>query len=53
MKRPHGESIMGEDEEQPATRAQIEALIVRLHGVNAAEDDENCSGDGSTEDWLS
>ena len=44
---------MGEDEEQPATRARIEALIARLHGVNAAEDDEICSGDGSTEDWLS
>ena len=47
------ESIMGEDEEQPATRARIEALIVRLHGVNAAEDDEIDSGDVSTEDWLS
>ena len=53
VKRPHGESIMGEDEEQPATRARIEALIARLHGVNASEDDEICSGDGSTEDWLS
>ena len=44
---------MNEDEEQPATRARIEALIAGLHGVNAAEDDEICSDDEITEEWLS
>ena len=53
VKRPHGESIVGEDEEQPSTLTQIEALIAGLHRVTAAKDDEICSGDGSTEDWLS
>ena len=50
VKRPHGESIKGEDEEQLATPA---ALIAGLHRVTAAKDDEICSGNGSTEDWLS
>ena len=42
VKRAHDESIVTDDEEQPGTRAQIS--IAGLHGVNAAEDDEICSG---------
>ena len=53
VKRPHGESIVSEDEEQPAIQARIETLVAGLHGVNAAEDDEVCSGDGFTIEWLS
>ena len=53
MKRAHGESIVTDEEEQPGTPARISALIAGLHGVNAAEDDETCSGDGITDEWLS
>ena len=53
VKCAHGESIVNDDEEQPGTRAQIAALIAGLHDVNAAEDDEICSGDGITDEWLS
>ena len=53
MKPAHGDSIVNDDEEQPGTRARISALIAGLHGVNAAEDDEVCSGDGITDEWLS
>ena len=49
VKRAHGESIVNDDEEQPRTRARISALIAGLHSVNAAEDDEICSGDGITD----
>ena len=53
MKRAHGDSIVNDDEEEPGTRARISALIAGLHGVNAAEDGEICSGDGITDEWLS
>ena len=53
VKRAHGESIVTDDEEQPGTRAWISALIAGLHGVDAAEDDETCSGDGKNGEWLS
>ena len=52
VKRAHGESIVNGDEEQLGTRARISALIAGLHGVNAAEDDEICSGDGITYEWM-
>ena len=35
------------------TRARISALIAGLHGVNAAEDDEDSNRDAVTEEWLS
>ena len=44
---------MNDDDEQRGTRAQLSALIGGLHGVNAAEDDEICSGDGVNDEWLS
>ena len=53
LKRAHGESIVNDDEEQPAARARISVLIAGLQGVDAAEDDEICSGDGITDEWLS
>ena len=53
MKRAHGDSIVNDDEEQPGTQARISSLIAGLHGVNAVEDDEICSGDGITDEWLS
>ena len=46
VKRAHGESIVNDDEEQLGTRARISNLIAGLHGVDAAEDDEICNGDG-------
>ena len=49
----HNESIVTDDEEQPGTRAWISNLIEGLHGVDAAEDDEICSGDGIPDEWLS
>ena len=52
MKRAHGDSIVNDDEEQPGTRARISALVAGLH-VNAAEDDEICSGEGMNDEWLS
>ena len=51
--RTDGESIVADDEEQPGTRAWISTPIAGLRGVNAAGDDENCSGDGITDEWLS
>ena len=53
VKRTHSESIVNDDDEQPGTRARLSALIAGLHGVNAAEDDEICSGDGIIDEWLS
>ena len=53
MKRAHGESFVNVDGEQPGTRPRISALIAGLHGVNGAEVDEICSGDGITDEWLS
>ena len=44
LKRAYGESIVNDNEEQPGTRARISALIAGLNGVDAAEDDEMCSG---------
>ena len=32
------------------TRVRISALIAGIHGVNVAEDDEVCSGDGITDE---
>ena len=52
MKRAHSDSIVNDDEEQPGTRARISVLNAGLHGVNAAEGDEVCSGDGITDEWL-
>ena len=51
--RAHGESIVTDEEEQAGTRALISTLIVRLHGVDVAEDSEISSGDGMTDEWLS
>ena len=53
VKRAHGERIVNDNEEQPGTRAWISNLIAGLHGVDAAEDDEICSGDGIPDEWLS
>ena len=53
VKRAHGDSIVNDDEEKLGTRAWMSALIAGLHGVNPAEDDEICSGDGITDEWLS
>ena len=53
VKRAHGESVVTDDEEQPGTRARISNLIAGLHGVDTAEDDEICNGDGSPDKWLS
>ena len=53
VKRAHGESIVNDDEEQPGTRARISNLSAGLHGVDAAEDDEICNGDGIADEWLS
>ena len=53
VKRAHGESVVNDDEEQPGTRARISNLIAGLHGVDAAEDDEMCSGEGMNDEWLS
>ena len=53
VKRAHGESDVNDDEEQPGRRARISNLISGHHGVDAAEDDELCSGDGIPDDWLS
>ena len=55
MKRAHSESIVNDDEEQPGTRTgRISNLIAAgLHGVDAAEDDEMCSGEGMNDEWLS
>ena len=53
MKRAHGESIVNDDEEQPGTRARISNLLAGLHGVDAAEDDEICSGEGINDEWWS
>ena len=44
---------MNVDEEQPGTRARISNLIAGVHGVDAAEDDEMCSGEGRNDEWLS
>ena len=48
--RAHGESIVSDDEEQPGTRARISNLIAGLHAVDAAEDDEICSGEGTNDE---
>ena len=53
MKSAHDEVTVNDDDEQPGTRTRISALIARLHGVNAAEDDGILSGDGITDEWLS
>ena len=53
VKRAHGGSIVNDDEEQPRTRARITNLIAGLHGADASEDGEMCSGDGITDEWLS
>ena len=53
VKRAHGESILNDDEEQPVTRAWISNLIAGLHGVDTAENDEMCSGDGIPDESLS
>ena len=53
LKRAHEKSTANDDEEQPRTRARISNLIAGLHGVNAAEDDEICSGDEVPDEWLS
>ena len=53
LKRAHKKSTANDDEEQPWTRARISNLIAGLHGVDAAEDDEFCSGDGVNDEWLS
>ena len=53
VKRAHGESIVNDDEKQPGTRAPISNLFAGLHGVDAAEDNEMCSGEGMNEEWLS
>ena len=53
MKRAHEKSTANDDEEQPRTSARISNLIAGLHGVDAAEDDEICNGDGVPDEWLS
>ena len=53
LKRAHKKSTANDDEEQPGTRARISNLIAGLHGVDAVEDDEICSGDGVNDEWLS
>ena len=53
VKRAHCESVVNDDEEQRGTRARISNLIAGLHGVDAAEDDEMCSGEGMNDEWLS
>ena len=53
LKRAHEKSIANDDEEQPGTRARISNSIAGLHGVDAAEDDEICNGDGVPDEWLS
>ena len=53
VKRAHGDSIVNDDEVAPGTWALISTLIAGFHGVNVAEDDEVCSGDGITDEWLS
>ena len=42
-----------DDEEQPGTRARISYRTAGPHGVDAAEDDEMCSGEGMNDEWLS
>ena len=53
VKRAHGESNVNDDEGQLGTSAWISNLIAGLHGVDAAEDDEMCSGEGMNDEWLS
>ena len=53
VKRAHSDSIVTDDDEQSGTRARLPALITGSHGVNAAEDDEICSGYGINDEWLS
>ena len=53
LQRAHKKSTANDDEEQPVTRARISNLIAGLHGVDAAEDGEICSGDGVNDEWLS
>ena len=52
VKRAHGDSIVNDDDEQPGTRARLSVFIAGVHGVNAAEDDEICCGDGINDEWL-
>ena len=52
VKREHGGSVVTDDEEQPGTRARISNLIAGPHGVDAAEDDETCSGDGINDECV-
>ena len=44
-----------DEEEQPAVRARLSAMIASLHGVDVAEDDEatNCQGNWFKDDWMS
>ena len=53
MKRAHEKSTANDDEEQPRTRARVSNSIAGLHGVDAAEDDEICNGDGVPDEWMS
>ena len=48
LKRAHEKSPANDDEEQPRTRARISTLIAGLDGVDDAEDDEICNGDGGS-----
>ena len=49
----HTVNVVYDDGEQPGTRARISNLIAGLHGVDAAEGDEICNGDGIPDEWLS
>ena len=51
VKRAHGESNVNDDEDQPGTCARISNLIAGLHGMDAVEDDDMCSGEGMNDEW--
>ena len=53
FKRAHEKGTANDEEEQPGTRAQISTLIAGLHGVDAAERNEMCTGDEVHDEWLS
>ena len=53
LTRAHEESSANDEEEQPGTRARISTLIVGLHGVDAAVDDEIGNGDEVPDERLS
>ena len=42
-----------DDDEEPWKSARISNLLAGLHGVDAADDDEICNGDGNLYEWLS